>query len=229
MNHPPFKASSGQADRPRFPGRTILLASTFGALFLMASCGNNQTSGAPHATILMRDGTTLAGTVSASSPAEITLAGDDKVTHTVPMTQVKSVEYDDNAAAQTGAPGATPVPSQPASAARAASDAVHEHHYHPSRAEIHTKTYVLPVDTQVSVRSEETIDSATAAEGSDVCGRNHRRCSRCRRQRCHSSRLERSDRHPISFKGRALPRGFRSRAGPAIDFGGGTTILSQHQ
>jgi hypothetical protein len=175
MNHAPFKASSGQADRLRFPGRNILLASTFGALFLLASCGNNQTSGAPHAAILMRDGTTLTGTVSASSPAEITLAGDDKVTHTVPMAQVKSVEYDDNAATQTAAtqtraPATTPVPSQPASAAKAASDAVHEHHYHPSRAEIHTKTYVLPVDTQVSVRSEETIDSATAAEGQTYAG-----------------------------------------------------------
>jgi hypothetical protein len=103
----------------------------------------------------MRDGTSLAGTVTASSPAEITVAGDDNVTHTVPMTQVKSVQYDD----------ATSSPGQPASPARAASDSLHEHHYHPTRAEIHTKTYQLPVGTEVSVRSEETIDSAAAAEG----------------------------------------------------------------
>ena len=42
---------------------------------------------------------------------------------------------------------------------------MHEHHYHPTQAAIHTKTYVLPVGTQVSVRTEDTIDSAKAAEG----------------------------------------------------------------
>ena len=46
-----------------------------------------------------------------------------------------------------------------------ASDSVHEHHYHPTRSEIHTKTYVLPAGTHVSVRTEDTIDSATAVEG----------------------------------------------------------------
>jgi hypothetical protein len=103
----------------------------------------------------MRDGTTLSGTVTATSPAEITLTGDDNATHTVPMKQVKSVEYDDAANPQT----------ESTSPARATSDALHEHHYHPTHAEIHTRTYQLPVGTQVSVRSEETIDSATAVEG----------------------------------------------------------------
>jgi hypothetical protein len=152
----------------RFIRRSVFVASVVGVLFFLVSCGNKQASG-PHATVLMRDGSALTGTVTATSPAEITLAGDDKTAHTVPMAQVKSIEYDDTAT-QTGAPqtaatqtGSTP--AQPASAARAASDSVHEHHYHPTRAEIHTKTYELPAGTQVSVRSEETIDSATAAEG----------------------------------------------------------------
>jgi hypothetical protein len=107
----------------------------------------------------MRDGTTLTGTVTATSPADITVAGDDNTTHTVPMTQVKSIEYDDTAAAQTSAAqaGATPT--------RRSSSAPHGHHYHPTQAEIHTKTYVLPAGTQVSVRTEDTINSATAVEG----------------------------------------------------------------
>jgi hypothetical protein len=108
----------------------------------------------------MRDGTTLTGTVTATSPAEITLAGDDNTTHTVPMTQVKSIEYDDAAATQTSASQAGGAPTT-----RTASYSPHEHHYHPTRAAIHTKTYVLPVGTQVSVRSEDTIDSANAVEG----------------------------------------------------------------
>ncbi len=48
----------------------------------------------------MRDGSSLAGMVTATSPSEITLSGDDKVTHTIPMTQVKSIEYDDPSASQ---------------------------------------------------------------------------------------------------------------------------------
>jgi hypothetical protein len=134
----------------------------------------------------MRDGSTLAGMVTATSPTEITLAGDDKVTHTVPMTQVKSIEYDDAQAAQApaapapvadatapttaaapataAANNAAPAPPRRSAASRA-DDAEHERHYHPTQAEIHTKTYVLPIGSRVPVRTEEMIDSATAAEG----------------------------------------------------------------
>lgn len=159
MNHAAFMPSSGPAPMLRLIWRTIFAAAMLGGLFSAISCSNKQASG-PHATILMRDGTTQTGTVTKTSPSEITLEGDDSTTHTLPMTQVKSIEYDDAAATPTAASSA-----QPASSARAAADSLHEHHYHPTRAEIHTKTYQLPVDTQVSVRSEEAIDSATAAEG----------------------------------------------------------------
>jgi len=137
--------------------RTIFAGAVLGILFFQASCAK-QTPG-PHATILMRDGTSLSGTVTATSPSEVTLTGDDNAAHTVPMTQVKSIEYDDAAPTQTagGQPATTPT--------RRASEAVHEHHYHPTQAEIRTKTYVLGEGTKVSVRTEDTIDSAKAAEG----------------------------------------------------------------
>jgi hypothetical protein len=168
MNHAAFRPDGRLTRAFRFIRGTVFVASAVGALFFLASCGNKQASG-PHATVLMRDGSALTGTVTATSPAEITLAGDDNTAHTVPMAQVKSIEYDDTAT-QTGAPqtAATQTGSTPAqrpSAARAASDSYHEHHYHPTIAEIHTKTHELPAGTQVSVRSEETIDSATAVEG----------------------------------------------------------------
>jgi len=141
-----------------------------GALFLLASCATKPASG-QHATVFMRDGSTLTGTVTSTSPSEITLAGDDNATHTVPMAQVKSIEYDDTAAAQGSAAqapaagGGAGGTSSGSASARRASDAVHEHHYHPAQAEIHTKTYVVPADTKVAVRTEDTIDSAKAAEG----------------------------------------------------------------
>jgi hypothetical protein len=169
LNYRAFRASSEQTCTPNLIRRTILVSATLGALLFLASCAHETASG-QHATILMRDGTTLTGTVTATSPAEITLAGDDKATHTVPMTQVKSIEYDE-APAQSSATqtsdansGAPATPTRRSAASRA-DDAAHEHHYHPTQAEIHTKTYVLPVGTKVPVRTEETIDSATAAEG----------------------------------------------------------------
>jgi|SRR5579864_189797 len=164
MNHATFRAPSGREYASNLIRRTTFLVATLGALFLLASCATKPASG-QHATVFMRDGSTLTGTVTATSPSEITLAGDDNTTHTVPMTQVKSIEYDDAATAQasTQQGGATPAGST--SSARRASDAVHEHHYHPTQAEIHTKTYVLPDGTKVAVRTEDTIDSAKAAEG----------------------------------------------------------------
>jgi hypothetical protein len=179
MNHEAFiafrgKGSSGRARMSNLMRRTIFASATLGTFLFLASCTSKQAPG-QHATIFMRDGTTLTGTVTATSPAEITLAGDDKATHTVPTTQVKSIEYDEAPAAESSAPQTSPASSgapansgataAPRRRSRAASDAVHEHHYHPTQAEIQTKTYVLPVGTKVPVRTEETIDSATAVEG----------------------------------------------------------------
>ena len=159
MNHEAFRASTGRAGTSDRILRTVLASATLGALFLLASCTAKQAPG-QHATIFMRDGTTLSGTVTATSPTEVTLTGDDNASHTVPMTQVKSIEYDDAAGGQTSAAqggGATPT--------RRASNTVHEHHYHPTQAEIHTKTSVLPAGTKVPVRTEDSIDSAKAVEG----------------------------------------------------------------
>jgi len=184
------KASGKQTVGTNFIQRAIYVAA-LGTLLLVsglfaASCGN-QTASGQHAKILMRDGTTLSGTVTATSASDITLTGDDNSKHTVPMAQVKSIEYDDAPAAQTStaqsspaasggvssggsAPsssGATPARRSSASraAAKAREDAAHEEHYHPTQDEIQTKTYVLADGTKVSVRTEETIDSGKAAEG----------------------------------------------------------------
>jgi hypothetical protein len=142
--------------------RRAIIAPTIWALLFLCSCSKKE--GAPssdeaHAAVLMRDGTSISGTVTGTSPTEITLTSGDGVAHAIPMKQVKSIEYDETATPS------SPASAAPASSAKAQSDSVHEHHYHPTRAEIHTKTYELPIGTEVSVRSEEAIDSGTAAEG----------------------------------------------------------------
>ena len=113
----------------------------------------------------MRDGTSASGTVISSSGGEIQLAGDDKVTRTIPMAQVRSIEYQDAPAATAADnnPPSAAVPSVPS--APSLREAPHRDHYHPKESAITTKTYELPAGTEISVRNEETIDSGKAVEG----------------------------------------------------------------
>ncbi|MFL6305411.1 MAG: hypothetical protein ACJ72H_17920 [Candidatus Sulfotelmatobacter sp.] len=140
--------------------RIGLLGAAVCILLLLAACSEKQGSG-QHATIQMRDGSTLTGTVTATSPSEITLTGDDSKTHQIPMTQVKSIEYDEPQAAQNSSNQPNATPSQPSSGR---TSGLRERH-HPSQAEIRSKTYVVPENTKLSVRADEAINSATAAEG----------------------------------------------------------------
>jgi hypothetical protein len=118
--------------------QTSVLLATIVVSLVLSSC-TNRSAVEPlekrHATVLMQDGTKVTGAVVASSASEITLAGDDNITRTIPMKQVKSVEYGDEAVAQ---------PKQPTPQAR---------------------SYELPAGTEISVRSNETIDSSTAVGG----------------------------------------------------------------
>lgn len=130
----------------------------------------------PHARVTLRDGSFLQGKVLESTAAQLTLAGDDGQSHTVSMSQVRGVEYDDPA------PTAAPVQGsaqQPASTrpappvqrsvaqnnAPSQQEEPHENHYHPREEAIQTKSFVVPAGSPVSVRVEETIDSRKAAEG----------------------------------------------------------------
>jgi len=125
---------------------------------VLVSCARKESGPGPHATVYLRDGGSFAGTVTKTSPSEVTIQGDDNAAHTFAMKDVKSIEYDDASA-----------PQQPAAQAKSSGKRHarerHDDHYHPELSAITTKTYDLPAGTEVSVRSEETIDSARAAEG----------------------------------------------------------------
>ena len=120
--------------------------------FALCSCANK--SAGPHATVQMRDGTAVSGTILSSSATEIQVAGDDKVARTIPMSQVRSVDYGD-----------APLPPDASTTAPVEPDPVHDRHYHPAEPAITTKTFELPAGAQISVRNEETIDSGKAVEG----------------------------------------------------------------
>jgi len=146
------------------------------ALFPACSKRTAGTTGSPHATLQLRDGTTFSGAVTASSPQQITVAADDSgPTRTFDMKDVQSVSYDAPAPATGTAPaaagsaappaGAPPTPEVAQQQAQAETEQHEQQHYHPDESAIQTKTYVLHAGTHLAVRTEETIDSAHAVEG----------------------------------------------------------------
>jgi hypothetical protein len=117
----------------------------------------------------MRDGTEVSGTILSTSTSEVQLTGDDKALHTIPMTQVRSIEYAEAAPvsaavppAEPPQPGAAPPPPPPVAPPP---QLKHRDHYHPVESAITTTTYELAPGTEISVRNEETIDSGKAVEG----------------------------------------------------------------
>jgi hypothetical protein len=114
--------------------------------------------------VQVRDGTTVSGIVLSASASEIQLLGDDKVNRTIPMAQVRSIQYDEGTDPAQGSPAPTSSASSSGSAPPAP-ESPHVDHYHPVESAITTRTYELPVGTRISVRNEETIDSGKAVEG----------------------------------------------------------------
>jgi len=152
----------------------VILALALSVSWSCAKQAATAAAGGPHATIALRSGQMMSGSVVASSPTQVTLVTDDThATTTLDMKDVRSIDYGDTAVNTTPAaaavPGA-PAPVTPAPEASVPSPPVddtqlHEQHYHPEESAIRTRTYVVPAGTQLAVRTEETIDSSRAVEG----------------------------------------------------------------
>jgi hypothetical protein len=118
-----------------------------------------QPAGGPHAIVQLKDGSKVPGTIVASSQTDMVVAGDDGIERKIPMAQIKSVVYGEarsesprRQASREPAPSKQQMAQQPAPAP-------------PPRPAITTRTYELPVGSELSVRTSEEIDSGTAAEG----------------------------------------------------------------
>ncbi len=127
---------------------------------LLISCNKEESvpsaSDLPRATVMMRDGTKVSGTVQKSTPSDMTLLLEGGVTRSISIKDVRSVNYDDSAS--------------PDGQSKTVSSESHDNHYHPNRASIQTKTFQAPAGTEISVRTEESIDSAAAVEGQTYAG-----------------------------------------------------------
>ena len=82
-------------------------------LTMLGACGkSNQTATSQPATIILKDGTTVSGTITKSDTSSVTMQTPNGVVTTYPMTQVSSINYG-------SASPANQQPSNPASPASA--------------------------------------------------------------------------------------------------------------
>ena len=129
-----------------------------------------QPVGGPHAFVHLKDGSKVPGTIVASSQTDMVVAGDDGIERKIPLTQIKSVEYGETAkpaerAALTPRQQPAPAPRTTAKAPAAAPAAQTPAPAPPPPPVVTTRTYELPSGSEISVRTNEPIDSATAVEG----------------------------------------------------------------
>ena len=140
----------------------VLIPAVIAATFLI-SCARQEapapatTADLPHGTIVLRDGTRVSGAIAASSAAEITINPDGGGSRTIPMKDVRRVDY--------GETPSTAKPVTPNAPPPAVPEPTHEDHYHPPAAAVQSRTRVLPAGVEIPVRNEETIDSGKAVEG----------------------------------------------------------------
>ena len=132
----------------------------------------------------------MPGTIVASSPTDVVVAGDDGIERKIPLTQVKSVEYGESAKAAPATPAAQqatqsakavkepPLPRQlqaPSQASQAPppmqTQTPQQNNERPAPVPppppppVTATTYELPEGSEISVRTNEAIDSSTANEG----------------------------------------------------------------
>jgi outer membrane lipoprotein SlyB len=158
--------------------RILVFAAILTAL-VMSSCAKNEPetpSGqtGQHAAVTLKDGTVNEGSVVASSSKEITIAGDDKITRTIPMDQVRSIEYSDVSAAKTTEPikaaPETTTDREKSPEPSVKSSAPVEKTTPAAPAEKALPSMELPAGTRISIRTDVAIDSATAREGETFPG-----------------------------------------------------------
>src|SRR6185437_7579457 len=150
-------------------------------LALLSACGKSNTtatSNSQPATIALKDGTSVAGSITKSDTSSVTMQTPNGVVTTYPMSQVSSINYGPAPGQQpANAPPAaenTPAPAQntPAPAPAAAPPAVAQNAPPPEKREYQpAATYrTIPAGTTLEVRNDQTIDSQTAEPGQAFSG-----------------------------------------------------------
>jgi hypothetical protein len=123
-----------------------------------------QPAGGPQVSVQLKDGSKVRGAIVASSQTDMVVADANGIEHKIPVDQVKSVVYDE---AKPTPPKEQAARKSPTPEQKTSKQPVEETQKAPalSTPVVIAKTYELPAGSEVSVRTNETIDSATATEG----------------------------------------------------------------
>ncbi len=142
--------------------RGLVTGLLLGGLILGAGCSRKPAASltGPQAVVLLKDGASFAGTVTQSSPSQITLTAPNGETRTYQMSQVDSVQYSTPQPSASAIPapetqGPTPVSTPTAPVAT------------PSVAPVPPPpaAAVIPAGRILAVRNDQAIDSHSAAPG----------------------------------------------------------------
>ncbi|HWD98378.1 MAG TPA: hypothetical protein VG345_05065 [Bryobacteraceae bacterium] len=145
-------------------------------LIILGACGKSNPTATPqNATVTLKDGSTVTGSVTKSDTSSITIQSANGVVSTYPMAQVSSVNYGpgpaENQASQPPASAANPAPANPASATP---PPVAQNTPPPAPAPAEpagpppqpAPTFrTIPAGSTIEVRSNDTIDGQTAQVG----------------------------------------------------------------
>jgi len=154
-------------------------------LAILCACSRNTSADGQPATLALKDGTTVTGTVTKSETSSITIRTANGVVSTYPVSQISSINYGPTSGAPVSGPSAaistqpTAEPPPPSSAGSSASPAAAPPRATGAAADTTTpereytpaETFVtIPSGTTLAVRTDQTIDSETAAPGQTYPG-----------------------------------------------------------
>lgn len=131
-----------------------------------------QAAGSPYASVILKDRSKVPGAIVAGSQTDMAVAGDDGIERKIPLTQIKSVEYLDGQPPESARPASRePAPQkrvakeERATARQQSPLQTAGQSAPPPAPAVTARMYELPSGSEISVRTNELIDSGTAAEG----------------------------------------------------------------
>jgi hypothetical protein len=144
----------------------------FISLMLLGGCAKKaaQTAPGPQATVNLRDGTVFAGTVTKSSPSQITLTAPTGESRTYPMSQVATVQYGPGQTPPQATAATSPMPAYAPPVTAPVETPAHSVPMIPAPAPAAVVVRTIPAGRQLVVRNNESIDSKTAAPGQTYSG-----------------------------------------------------------
>jgi hypothetical protein len=138
-------------------------------LATLAGCSKNASTSGQTATLALKDGTTVTGTVTKSDTSSITIQMPNGVVSSYPVNQVASINYGPGPVSPSNPPAGAPAPQDTAAAippsAQPATSPPPDREYQPA------ETFrTVPAGTTLAVRTNQSIDSKTAAPGQTYSG-----------------------------------------------------------